>query len=119
MKPNLMFRLTGVVADLDEITPDGPGHPAVSLILECGDDLTRVVIPASVWPPERRELLAVDRPVAVAGESDGDPFRRGPEPWPRRYGSWTATTEQPQRTLPTARIQTATKGHANGGRQLV
>lgn len=58
------------------------------LILECGDDLARILIPASVWPPEKRELLAVDRPVALTGESDLNPFRRGP--WLRRYGSWTA-----------------------------
>jgi hypothetical protein len=28
-------------------------------------------------PPERRELLVVERPVAVAGESDVDPFSSG------------------------------------------
>jgi hypothetical protein len=31
--------------------------------------------PSDVWPTESRELLAVDQPVAVAGESDGDPIR--------------------------------------------
>jgi len=72
---HLMFRLTGVVADVDDTTPDEPGHPALTLIIECGDDLTRIVVPPSVWPPERRELLAVDRPVAVAGESNGDRFK--------------------------------------------
>ncbi len=68
------FRLTGVVADIDDTTPNELGHPARVLIVECGDDLARIVIPASVWPPEKRELLAVDRPVAVTGESDVDPF---------------------------------------------
>ena len=72
-----MFRLTGLVADVDETTPGEPGHPALALIIECGDDLARIVIPASVRPLEKRELLAVDRPVAVTGESDVDPFRPG------------------------------------------
>jgi hypothetical protein len=30
-----------------------------------------------VWPPEKCELLAVDRPVALTGVSDVDPFRPG------------------------------------------
>jgi len=33
------------------------------------------VVPASVWPSEERELLAVDRPIAVTGESDVSAFR--------------------------------------------
>ena len=70
----LSFRPTGVVADLDDTTPDEPRHPSLALILECGDEFARIVIPASVWPLEKRDLLAVDRPVAVAGESDIDPF---------------------------------------------
>jgi hypothetical protein len=74
---NLVFRLTGRVADVDDTTPDEPRHPTLALIIECGDDLGRIVIPASVWPPERRGLLAVDRPVAVTGESDVDPLRPG------------------------------------------
>ena len=74
---NLMFRVTGRVADLDDTTPDEPGHPALALIIECGEDLARIVIPAHVWPPEKRQLLAFDRPVAVSGESDIDPFRPG------------------------------------------
>ena len=72
---NLMFRLTGVIADVDDTVAGEPQHPALALIVECGDDLARIVIPSSVWPPDRRELLAIDRPIAVAGESDSDPFR--------------------------------------------
>ena len=75
--PTVMFRLTGVVADVDDTTPDEPGHPSLALIIECGDDLARIVVPTTVWPLEKRDLLAVDRPVAVAGESDIDPFHRG------------------------------------------
>ena len=38
--------------DLDDTTPGEPGHPAaLALIIECADDLARIVIPASVWPP--------------------------------------------------------------------
>jgi hypothetical protein len=66
----VMFRVTGRVADLDETTPDEPQHPALVLILESGEDLARIVIPPSVWPPEKRAILAVDRPVAVTGESN-------------------------------------------------
>jgi hypothetical protein len=71
----LFFRLTGRVADLDDTTPDEPGHPSLVLIIECGDDLARIVVSATVWPPEQRDLLAVDRPIAVTGETDVDPFR--------------------------------------------
>jgi hypothetical protein len=71
----LSFRLTGVVADIDDTTPDEPSHPSLVVILESGDDFARIVIPASVWPLEKRDLLAVDRPVAVAGESNIDPFQ--------------------------------------------
>jgi len=74
---SLTFRLTGLVADVDETTPDESRHPALALIIECGDDLARVVILASVWPPEKRELLAVDQPVAATGESNIDPLLPG------------------------------------------
>jgi hypothetical protein len=73
----LSFRLTGVVADLDDTTPDEPDNPNLALIIECGDDFARIVVPTDVWPTESRELLAVDRPLAVAGESDVDPFQQG------------------------------------------
>jgi hypothetical protein len=43
-----MFRLTGVIADVDDTTPGERGHPALALIIECGGDLERIVIPASV-----------------------------------------------------------------------
>jgi hypothetical protein len=73
----LMFRLTGVVADLDDTTPDEPEHPNLALIIDCGDNFARIVVPRGVWPLKKRELLAVDRPVAVDGESDIDPFIKG------------------------------------------
>jgi hypothetical protein len=68
---------TGVIADVDDTTRDEPHHPALALILECGDELTRIVVPTTVWPQDKRELLAEDRPVAVTGESNVDPFRPG------------------------------------------
>ena len=74
---SVIFRLTGLVADLDDTTPGEPGHPARAPIIESRDDLARIVMSNDVWPIESRELLAVDRPVAVAGESDVDPFRQG------------------------------------------
>src|SRR5690348_12358480 len=74
---SLMFRFTGAVADLDDTTPDEPHYPALALIIECGDDLARIVIPSTVWSPEKRDLLAVDRPIAISGESDADPFQPG------------------------------------------
>ena len=76
MKLNLMFRLKGVVADLDETTPDEPEHPNLALIVECGDNFARTVVPPSAWPLQKRELLAVDRPIALTGESNVNPFRR-------------------------------------------
>ena len=48
MTPTLMFRLTGHVTAVDDTTPNEPGHPALALIIECGDDLARIVIPAFV-----------------------------------------------------------------------
>lgn len=71
----ILLRLTGRVADIDDTTPDEPGHPSLVLIIECGNDLARIVVPATVWPPEQRDLLAVDRPIAVTGETEVDPFR--------------------------------------------
>ena len=73
----LMFRLVGRVADIDDTVPGEPQHPALALIIECDDELARIVVPSPAWPPEKRELLAVDRPIAVTGDSEGDPFRLG------------------------------------------
>jgi hypothetical protein len=70
-------RLAGVVADVHDTTPDEPQHPNLALIIECGDEFARIVVPTTVWPLEKRDLLAVDRPVAVTGQSDVDPFRHG------------------------------------------
>jgi hypothetical protein len=72
---NQLFRLAGRVADVDETVPGEPEHPTMVLIIECDDELARIVVPAAVWLPEKRDLLAVDRPIAVMGESDIDPFR--------------------------------------------
>jgi hypothetical protein len=72
-----VFRLTGRVADIDDTVTGEPEHPALALIVECDDELARIVVPATVWPPEKRELLAVDRPVALTGESDVSPFVLG------------------------------------------
>ena len=41
MTPTLMFRLTGLVADIDDTTPNEPGHPALALIIECGGNFAR------------------------------------------------------------------------------
>ena len=49
----------------------------MALIIECNEDLARIVVPPNVWPSAKRELLAVDRPVAVTGESDVSPFALG------------------------------------------
>jgi hypothetical protein len=73
----LMFRLTGRVADVDETVPGEPEHPTMVLIIECDDELARIVVPAAVWLPEKRDLLAVDRPVALIGKSDVSPFIHG------------------------------------------
>jgi len=73
----LFFRLTGRVADFDDTTSDQPEHPNLVIIIESEGDFARIVVPTTVWPLEKRELLAVDRPVAVSGESETDPFRLG------------------------------------------
>jgi hypothetical protein len=31
-------------------------------MIECGEDLARIMIPATLWSSEGREHLAVDRP---------------------------------------------------------
>lgn len=62
---------------MHDTTPDEPEHPNLALIIECGDEFARIVVPTTVWPLEKRDLLAVDRPVTVAGESDIDPFCQG------------------------------------------
>jgi hypothetical protein len=71
------FRLIGRVADVDDTVTGEPEHPALALIIECDDELARIVVRSNVWPREKRALLAVDRPVAITGESDVDPFRLG------------------------------------------
>ena len=33
--------LRGIIADIDETTPDEPGHPAAALVMEVGDRFSR------------------------------------------------------------------------------
>jgi hypothetical protein len=56
-----------MIADIDETTSIEPSHPSTALIIEIDEELMRVVVPDSVLA-DRRELLCVDRPVAVTGE---------------------------------------------------
>ncbi len=71
------FQVTGRIGDVDDTTSDEPEHPNLALIIESDGDFARIVVPTTVWRLEKRELLAVDWPVAVSGESDGNPFRLG------------------------------------------
>ncbi len=71
------FQVTGRIADVDDTTSDEPEHPNLGLIIETDGYFALVVVLTTVWPPAKRELLAVDRPVALSGESDGNPFRLG------------------------------------------
>jgi hypothetical protein len=97
MTPTLTFRLTGVVADLDETTPGEREHPNFALIIECGGGLCA----------DRRadERLAVEKPElpGVDGRSplparvmsiDSDRVR---EPSIPRVGYWIVTTSATQR----------------------
>ena len=43
----------------------------------CHGDFARVLVPTTVGRWTKRELLAVDRLVAVSGESEMDPSRLG------------------------------------------
>ena len=63
----LAFVINGRVADVDNTTADEPYHPATAVIVEVGDALTRVIVPASVLQ-ERLELLCPGRPVRIVGE---------------------------------------------------
>lgn len=37
-------KLSGIVADIDTSSADEPGHPAVVLVLDCGEELFRVIV---------------------------------------------------------------------------
>lgn len=63
----ISFAFRGMIADIDETTPDEPCHPATVLIIEIDDTFARVVVPESVLQA-RRELLCAGRPVEVLGE---------------------------------------------------
>jgi len=61
------FHFRGVIADVDETTPDEPCHPATVIIVRTGEEFSRVVVPDSVLTG-RRELLCAERPIHVFGE---------------------------------------------------
>jgi hypothetical protein len=69
----LAFSFQTVIADVDETVEGEPFHPALVLLLELDEDFIRVVLPDAVLSG-RRELLAVDRSVQVAGEVRDSPY---------------------------------------------
>ena len=68
----ISFALRGIIADIDETTPDEPGHPAAVIVMEVGDTFARVIVPLSVLNG-RRELLCAGRPVQALGELKESP----------------------------------------------
>ena len=71
----MSFAFRGVIADVDETTPEEPWHPATVIIVEVCETFSRVVVPPSVLG-RRRELLCAERPVHVFGEVNAS--RYGP-----------------------------------------
>jgi hypothetical protein len=63
----ISFAFRGTIADIDETTPDEPGHPATVLIIEVAETFSRVVVPAPLLNGYR-ELLCAERPVQVLGD---------------------------------------------------
>ena len=71
----LNFTFRGKVADIDETTSDQPLHPSTLLLIEVGDTIDRVIVPASVLG-DNLPLLCAGRPIELGGEIRG--FSRCP-----------------------------------------
>ena len=63
----LAFLIHGTIADIDSTSADQPCHPATALIVEVGNEFSRVIVPSSVLQ-ERLDLLCPGRPVRIVGE---------------------------------------------------
>jgi hypothetical protein len=63
----LSFTFRGKVADIDETTSDQPLHPSTLILIEVGDTIHRVIVPASVLG-DNRPLLCAGRPIELGGE---------------------------------------------------
>ena len=70
----LSFTFRGKVADIDETTSDQPLHPSTLLLIEVGDTIDRVIVPASVLS-DNLPLLCAGRPIELGGEIRGFPRR--------------------------------------------
>jgi hypothetical protein len=68
----LSFTFRGKVADIDETTSDQPLHPSTLLLIEVGDTIDRVIVPASVLS-DNLPLLCAGRPIELGGEIRGFP----------------------------------------------
>lgn len=75
----LRFRLRGTVADIDDTVPCEPAHPTLVIVVNATDELTRIIVPPQALPVAR-ELLAIGRPLRIAGKIDLDPG--SPLRWP-------------------------------------
>ena len=68
----MSFAFRGVIADVDETTPDEPCHPATVIIVEVCETFSRVIVPESVLGG-RREPLCPERPIRVFAEVRASP----------------------------------------------
>lgn len=75
----LLFRIRGILADLDETVAGEPAHPALVIVVDSCNEFTRIVVPPSAKPPSS-ELLAIGRTLLVAGEINLDPCIPVPRP---------------------------------------
>jgi hypothetical protein len=56
----ISFALRGIIADIDETTPDEPGHPATVLVMEVGDTF-ETTGNLGVFESRRTELVAYEK----------------------------------------------------------
>jgi hypothetical protein len=69
------FSVGGVIVGVRDTTPADPAHPAVMLVVDCGD-FCRIAVPPDVWPAPR-DLLAIGQYVGVSGTTDSSPLLQG------------------------------------------
>lgn len=92
MTPTLTFRLTGVVADLDETTPGEREHSNFRTQHRVRGGLCADRRADERLAVENRELPGVDLAVTVARESDVDRSRQGTRAVATCLGYWIVTT---------------------------
>jgi hypothetical protein len=68
------FRFVGTIADLDQTVPGEAAYPALVIVVDACNELTRIIVPPSAQSASL-ELLVVGRPLIITGDIKLDPVR--------------------------------------------